>query len=122
VSRAAAATARGEGPQQTKEHVEGVWDLYSYAALGPDGTLPAPSEDDDDVDETMIWDEGMPAHIPVLDDHHVILLGPTAYERNWRAQRMFANLPASLGEREVLDADAVAGWLEKIGAAAATAR
>jgi hypothetical protein len=120
VSRAAVATARGEGPQQTKEHVEGVWDLYSYAALGPDGSLPEPG-DGDEVDETLIWDEGMPAHIPVLDDHHVILLAPTAYERSWRAQRMFANLPAAL-EHEVLDADAVAGWLERIGAAATAAR
>jgi hypothetical protein len=34
---------------------------------------------------------------------------------------MFANLPASL-EPEVLDADAVAGWLERIGAAAAAVR
>jgi hypothetical protein len=121
VSRTAAATARGEGPQQTKETVEGVWDLYSYAALGCDGSLPEPAEDDDDVDETLIWDEGMPAHIPLLDGHHVILLAPTAYERTWRAQRMFANLPASL-EPEVLDADAVAGWLERIGAAAAAVR
>jgi hypothetical protein len=119
VSRAAAATARGEGPQQTKENVEGFWDLYSYAALAPDGTLPIPGDDDDAAaDETLIWDEGMPAHIPVLDGHHVILLAPTAYERSWRAQRMFANLPATL-EREILDEDAVADWLQRIGAAAA---
>lgn len=116
VSRAAAATARGEGPQQCKENVEGVWDLYSYAALEPDGTLPEPP-DGDEIDETLIWDEGMPAHIPVLDGHHIILLGPTAYERSWRAQRMFVNLPATLAH-EVLDEEAVAEWLTKIGAAA----
>ncbi|MDQ1686771.1 MAG: hypothetical protein QOC82_3508 [Frankiaceae bacterium] len=121
VSRGAAATARGEGPQQTKETVTGVWDLYGYAALGSDGALPEAPADDDEVDETLIWDEGMPVHIPVLDGHHVILLAPTAYERSWRAQRMFANLPASL-EPEVLGADAVAGWLERIGAAAAAVR
>jgi hypothetical protein len=122
VSRAAAATARGEGPQQTKETVNGVWDLYSYAALGPDGSLPEPCADPDEPpDETLILDEGMPADIPELDGHRVILLAPTAYERSWRAQRMFANLPAAL-EREVLDADGVAGWLERIGAAAAAAR
>lgn len=118
VSRAAAATVRGEGPQQTKEAVEGVWDLYSYAALEPGGSLPRPS---DEIDETLIWDEGMPAHIPVLDGHRVILLAPTAYERTWHAQRMFANLPATL-DHEVLDEAAVASWLQKIGAAAATAR
>ena len=56
-----------------------------------------------------------------LDGHRVILLAPTAYERSWRAQRMFANLPASL-EREVLDAGAIAAWLERIGAAAAATR
>jgi len=118
VSRAAAATARGEGPQQTKEHVEGVWDLYSYAALSPEGTLPEPAGEDDDPDETLIWDEGMPAHIPELDGHRVILLAPTAFERSWRAQRMFANLPASL-DRQVLDDEAVAGWLDRIRDAAA---
>jgi len=119
VSRAAAATARGDGPQQTKEHVDGVWDLYSYAALAPGATLPEPAAGDDEPDETLIWDEGMPADIPVLDGHHVILLAPTGYERGWLAQRMFANLPATL-EREVLDEDAVAQWLTRIGAAAAT--
>jgi hypothetical protein len=121
VSRAAAATARGEGPQQTKETVTGVWDLYSYAALDAHGTLPEAPGDDEAPDETLIWDEGMPAHIPELDGHRVILLAPTAYDRSWRAQRMFANLPATL-EREVLDADAVAGWLERIAAAAAATR
>jgi hypothetical protein len=122
VSRGAAATARGEGPQQTKEQVEGVWDLYSYAALRPDGSLPEPSADPDEPpDETLIPDEGMPAEIPELDGHRVILLAPTAYERSWRAQRMFANLPAAL-EREVLDADGVADWLARIGAAAAATR
>jgi hypothetical protein len=121
VSRTAAATARGEGPQQTKETVEGVWDLYSYAALEPGGSLPAPSDDPDEVEETLIWDEGMPTHIPVLDNHHVILLAPTAYERTWHAQRMFPNLQATL-DHEVLDEHAVAGWLERIGAAAAATR
>jgi hypothetical protein len=117
VSRAAAATARGEGPQQTKEQVQGVWDLYAYAALGPGNALPQPPEGDE-VDETLIWDEGMPADIPLLDGHHVILLAPTAYERSWRAQRMFSNLPATLAH-EVLDEAAVADWLARIGAAAA---
>jgi hypothetical protein len=121
VSRAAAAAARGEGPQQTKETVVGVWDLYSYAALGPGGTLPEAGGEDEQPDETLIWDQGMPAHIPELDGHRVILLAPTAFDRSWRAQRMFVNLPATL-EHELLDADAVAGWLARIGAAAAATR
>ena len=120
VSRSAVAVATGEGPQQSKETVEGVWNLHSYAALGPDGTLSAPAADDE-VDETLLWDEGMPAQIPLLDGHRVILLGSTTYERSWRVQRMFANLPASL-DREVLDEDAVAGWLARIEDAARATR
>ena len=116
ISRNALAVARGEGPQRIKETVVATWELYSYAALDPDGTLP-----DDPDPETLIWDEGMPADIPVVDGHRVIVLRPAASERSWRAQRMFASLPASL-TREVLDEDAIAGWLAKIGEAAAATR
>jgi hypothetical protein len=116
ISRQALAVYTGEGPQQSKETIVAAWELYSYAALDPDGTLPAEPDP-----ETVIWDEGMPADIPVVDGHRVIVLRPATSERSWRAQRMFAGLPASL-TREVLDADAVAGWLAQIGEAAAAAR
>jgi hypothetical protein len=116
ISRQALAVYTGEGPQQSKETIVAAWELYSYAALNPDGTLPAEPDP-----ETVIWDEGMPADIPVVDGHRVIVLRPATSERSWRAQRMFAGLPASL-TREVLDADAVAGWLAQIGEAAAAAR
>jgi hypothetical protein len=116
ISRTALAVARGDGPQQSKETIAATWELHSYAALGPDGTLP-----DEPDPETLIWDEGMPADIPVLDDHRVIVLRPASSERSWRAQRMFASLPAEL-TREVLDEDAVAGWLARIGEAAAATR
>jgi hypothetical protein len=116
ISRAALAVVTGEGPQQSKETIVGTWQLYSYAALGPDGSLPdAPDP------ETTIWDEGMPADIPVLDGHRVIVLRPAPAGRSWLAQRMFPSLRASL-TREVLDADAVAGWLARIGEAAAATR
>lgn len=116
ISRNALAVARGEGPQQGKETIVAAWELHSYAALEPDGTLP-----DEPDPETVIWDEGMPADIPVVDGHRVIVLRPAPSERSWRVKRMFASLPASL-TREVLDADAVADWLARIGAAAAATR
>ena len=64
----------------------------------------------------------MPADIPVLDAHRVILLGPAEPTRSWPAQRMFLKLPARL-TAELLDEDGLNAWLAKIEAAAApTAR
>jgi hypothetical protein len=118
VSRAAVAVARGEGPQQIDETVTGTWNLYTYEALTEAGGLPDPS--DHAHSHTWIWNEGMPADIPVLDSHRVILLGPAPNPRLWQAQRMFLKLPARM-TADLLDEDAVAQWLAKIAAAATEA-
>lgn len=120
VSREAVAVARGSGPQQIDETVTGAWNLYTYAALRPGGELPAPT--DRAHADTWIWNEGMPAGIPVVEGHRVILLGPAEPTRSWPAQRMFLKLPARL-TAELLDESALDEWLAKIEAAAAkTAR
>lgn len=116
VSKAAVAVARGNGPQQIDETVTGVWNLYTYAALRPGGELPEAT--DRDYAGTWIWNEGMPADIPVVDGHRVILLGPAEPVRSWPAQRMFLKLPARL-TAELLDEGALDEWLGKIEAAAA---
>ncbi len=116
VSREAVAVARGSGPQQIDEDVTGAWNLYTYGALMPGGALVDPS--DLAYSDTWIWNEGMPADLPVLDGHRVILLGPASPVRAWPAQRMFLRLPARL-TAELLDAAAVGEWLAKIEAAAA---
>lgn len=116
VSKAAVAVARGSGPQQIDETVTGVWNLYSYAALQPGGTLPEAT--DRDYADTWIWNEAMPADIPVVDGHRVILLGPADRVRTWPAQRMFLKLPARL-TAELLDESGLDEWLAKIAAAAA---
>jgi hypothetical protein len=115
VSKAAVAVARGDGPQQIDETVTGTWNLYTYEALTAGGGLPDPA--DHAHSHTWIWNEGMPADIPVLDGHRVILLGPAPNPRLWQAQRMFLKLRARL-TAELLDEDAVARWLSKIEAAA----
>jgi len=115
VSEAAAAVARGEGPQRVEETVSGAWNLFSYRALQPGGELPDPS--DLAFRDTWIWNEGMPADIPVLDGHRVILLGPAPYARTWPAQRMFLKLPARMTAGG-LAPEALAAWLAKIEAAA----
>ena len=117
VSKAAVAVARGSGPQQIEETVTGVWNLYTYAALQPGGELPDAT--DRDYADTWIWNEGMPADIPVLDGHRVILLGPAEPTRTWPAQRMFLKLPARLNA-QLLDGGELDEWLAKIEAAAAT--
>jgi hypothetical protein len=114
VSAAAVTVARGEGPQQTEEQVTGIWNLYTYAALQPGAELPDAS--DHAFSDTWIWNEGMPADIPDLHGHRVILLGDAPYPRSWQAQRMFLKLPAGL-EAEVLDEEAVVEWLQRIGKA-----
>ena len=116
VSKAAVAVARGSGPQQIDENVTGVWNLFTFAALTGEGALPDPT--DLAYSDTWIWNEGMPADIPALDGHRVILLDPAPNPRLWPAQRMFLKLPARL-TAELLDADAVDGWLAKIATAAA---
>lgn len=116
VSKDAVAAARGSGPQQIDETVSGVWNLYSYAALQPGAELPEAT--DRAYADTWIWNEGMPADIPLLDGHRVILLGPAEPVRTWPAQRMFLKLPARL-TAELLDENALDQWLAKIGAAAA---
>jgi hypothetical protein len=118
VSKAAVAVARGDGPQQIDETVTGTWNLYTYEALTDEGVLPDPS--DPAHSHTWIWNEGMPADIPVLDGHRVILLGPAPNPRLWQAQRMFLKLPARM-TADLLDEDAVAQWLAKIEAAATEA-
>ena len=115
VSEAAAAVARGEGPQTIDESITGAWNLFTFSALQPGGRLPDPA--DLAFRDTWIWNEGMPSDIPALDGHRVILLGPAPYARTWPAQRMFIKLRAQLSA-EPLDDDAVAGWLAKIEAAA----
>jgi hypothetical protein len=117
VSAAALTVARGEGPQQTEEQVTGAWNLYTYAALQPGAELPDAS--DHSFSESWIWNEGMPADIPELHGHRVILLGEAPYPRSWTAQRMFLKLPASL-DAKVLDEEAVAEWLERIEKAVAS--
>jgi hypothetical protein len=116
VSKQAVAVARGNGPQQIDETVTGVWNLYSYGALLPGGELAEAT--DRTYADTWIWNEGMPADIPVLDGHRVILLGPASSERSWPAQRMFLKLPARM-TAELLSEPELDAWLETIEAAAA---
>lgn len=115
VSLTAAEIARGNGEQMSEEVVTGAWNLYGWKALRRDLTLPDPKNYDSN--EHWIWNEGIPADIPLLEDRRVVLLGPASYDRNWRAMRMFDRLPAKLHiEKHLMPAE-VTAWLERISAA-----
>ena len=115
VSAAAAAVARGRGPQQTEEVVSGRWNLYAWTALGEDLKLPDPH--DYGSQRHWIWNEGVPADIPVFEGRRVVLLGPASYVRTWRSQRAFDVLPADLTVERQLSAPEVGQWLRRFASA-----
>lgn len=108
--------ARGLGPQRTDESVSGVWNLYTWQALKPDGTLPDPKAPG--KGEHWIWNEGVPEDIPLFENRRVVLLGPLSYPRGWLAQRLFNKLPARLECESVLKKREVEDWLSRLAAAA----
>src|SRR5262249_40118914 len=74
-----------------------VWSrlqLWAWQALQPDGSLPeSPASSSDH----FIWNEGVPADIPLLGDVRVVLVGEAAYVRSWNGGRVFLGMPAELG-------------------------
>lgn len=71
------------------------------------------------VDATGAWifNEGVPADIPFLDDRRVIVLDPEPYTRTWTTGRTFpAMTPIFIVEQALPDSDART-WLAKVAAA-----
>ena len=91
----AAAVALGDGPQQTEESIVGAWDMCDHVG-------------------DWIWGEGVPADIPVLDGHRVIVLRPPSYSRTWQSQRTFDVLAAGLSARP-LEPGEYQEWLARLG-------
>ncbi len=115
ISQRVADVARGNGPQQSDDTVTGCWNMYTWQALGPGLALPDP--EDYGSHDVWIWNEGVPADIPVLDSRRVILLGPASYPRSWQSQRMFDRLAATLEIERQLTKDEIHDWLRRMQAA-----
>jgi hypothetical protein len=107
--------ARGKGPQQTRDTVTAVWNLYTWQAIQADHTLPDPN--DSGGSKHWIWNEGVPADIPVFHGYRVILLGPASYPRSWQSQRVFGKLQAELRCEQKLTQEEVVQWLVRMAAA-----
>lgn len=112
ISAKAAAVARGDGPQVTDEVLTGSWNLYAWTVLAGGRGIPEPNATLSTED--WIWNEGIPADIPVFHGRRVILLGAPSYQRTWRAQRDFASLRAGIVARR-LSKEEVDELLTKIG-------
>lgn len=118
ISRQAAEIARGDGPQQIDETVQGAWNLYTCEAASPDGRLP--DRNNYGNSRMWVWGEGTPADIPVFEGRRVVLLGPASYDRSWGCQRTFAGLRADLKIEKTLTPAEVADWLRRMAAANTT--
>jgi hypothetical protein len=108
----ALAIALGQG-QQAGPSVTALWNLYTWRAISPEGRLR-----DEVPQEHRVRNEGRPVDIePYLaageDPLRVIILGPTADPRGWRATRIFGGLTPCV-DVEVLTADEVKVWLGRL--------
>ena len=112
------AAARDLPVDPAAELAEGVFNLMGWQALRPDRTLPVGQE----AAENWVWNEGVPADIPLFEDVRVLLLGPPPYVRTWNAGRRFEDMPADLRVVETLTPAAAAGWLGRIAAAPRTSK
>jgi hypothetical protein len=110
---ASASVARGDGPQQIDVPSKGVWNLFNWRALQPDGTLPASVATDH-----WVWGEGIPADIEKYEEFRVVLLAPQSYSRMWNSARYFNALRPSIDVEEVLSDAATKEWLQRLGNAA----
>lgn len=68
------------------------------------------------VDETTLWGEGIPADIPTLDDHRIVLLAPTRQPRTLIVAAPFQGLDATVTRVQPMLSAEVESWLARIRA------
>jgi hypothetical protein len=94
-----------------------VWSqlqLWTWQALQPDGSLP---ESPTSASDLFIWNEGLPADIPLFGDVRVVLVGQAPYVRSWNGGRVFHGMHGELNVEEKLDSETVRDWLHRIATA-----
>lgn len=111
LSSAAADVARGVGPQASDDSIDGAWNLYTYEAVDAFGELPNKHELGGPF---WIWNESVPADIPVFEGERIVLLGPSAYARSWQSARAFSAVPVAFERVDELSADEVDAWVQRL--------
>jgi hypothetical protein len=104
--------ATGEIPHEELTNDQARFHFYNWAGLLPDGTLAGQDT------QTWIWGETHPDDIPEFEGTRVVLLGPPVLGMRAWDSNFFANihdaLRSSVRVKEVLTAEEVAQWFERI--------
>jgi hypothetical protein len=112
ISQKAADIVRGRiAEQQDDAPIVGQWNLHAWTALRGAGALSRGH--DATSTSNWIWNEGVPADIPVFDSYRVVLLGAASYARSFVAQREFQNLCADIEVEHLLSPDEVDAWVKR---------
>jgi len=116
ISQRAADVTRGTiAEQQDDAGIVGCWNLHAWTALQGTGRLT--NDHSPSAMDHWIWNEGVPAHIPIFDGYRVVVLGPPSYERNFSAQRDYLNLRADIEVERPLTPGEVDGWVTRFSQA-----
>jgi hypothetical protein len=112
ISQKAADIVRGKLAQQQDDgFVGGRWNLHAWTALQTTRRLSHDLSQSSTND--WIWNEGVPADIPVFDSYRVVVLGPPSYTRKFAAQRDFLTLRADIEVERLLSAGEVDAWVKR---------
>jgi hypothetical protein len=112
ISQKAADIVRGRvADQQDDAPLVGHWNLHAWTALQATGGLPR--DHHQSSTDHWIWNEGVPAEIPVFHGYRVIVLGPASYPRSFFAQRDFRGLYADIDVERLLSPDEVNAWVQR---------
>jgi hypothetical protein len=88
----------GRAPTPGQDHVEGVWNFYSWRGAAYD--LSAPTDVPHDV---WVWNEGAPRDVPRFDGIPTLVVGPPPFQRTWNSGRLFTALPVQVTVETELD-------------------
>ncbi|MGW1809978.1 hypothetical protein [Streptomyces sp. NPDC002078] len=92
-------------PEPARERTEAVA-TGAFELLAPDGK--------------RIWNEGLPADIPVVEGHRLLVLDEPLYQRSWNADRFFPHLPGTAKLTRVLSDDEARTWFARTSSAEGT--
>jgi hypothetical protein len=102
-----------DGPVRFDLTVNGVFNLWTWSGLRPDGTLPVGLTPGPFL---LPW-HAFPDDIPAFDGIRVLLLGPRFPPQSWQGTRRYRDMPGSLTVERVLPAEEVRERLDRIAAA-----
>ena len=108
--------AAGSGPIDQANPgapTRGNFNLWTYRGLQRDAPLP----DAGDHSAHWVWNEGVPADIPLFEGTRVVLLGPPPYPQSWTTTRKFPQMAGRLQVEDDLSRGETRAWLERISRA-----